>query len=350
MTLAGRRTGGLRRYRPGGAAPGPDGAKLSSNEHPLGPAPAVRDAMAGAVPHRYPDSGALRAELAAAEGVDLEQVVVTSGSDELCYLVAALFVSEGTPVVLGDPCYRIDEVVTRLLGGEPRLVALRSDGAHDTDAMALAASDAGLLWLPNPHNPTGVAVAPGEVDALLASVPPSCLVVLDEAYHDFLDPAERPDVPALLAAHPNLLVQRTFSKAHALAGLRVGYGLGHPDVIAALETVRPPFNVNAAALAAASAALREPAWRDFGVELVRREREALQALLAELGWRHHRSSANFVAVRPPDPARLGGALAAAGIAVRPGDDLGVPGWLRISIGDPAAMAVVRAVVREEAAR
>jgi histidinol-phosphate aminotransferase len=346
LERARRRAGTVRRYRPGRGVPG--GGKLSSNESPLGPSPNVRLAIAGAghEAHRYGTSGELRELLAARAGVEPARVVVTNGSDELCYLLATLFVSAGDPVVLSEPCYQIDELVTLLHEGEPRFVALR-DGEHDLDAMAAAAADATVCWLPSPHNPTGRHVAPDDLDRFLAAVPPSCLVVLDEAYRDYVDPARRPDVGVLLGRHPNLVVQRTLSKAYALAGLRVGYALGGPELIAALAAVRPPFNVNVAALAGARAALSDTAWRDFGVELVRRERMRLEQLLASLGWEHFPSQANFVTVRPPDAAAAAAALLAERIVVRDGGDLGLPGWLRISIGTPAQMAVVRAVLSEQ---
>jgi histidinol-phosphate aminotransferase len=171
-------------------------------------------------------------------------------------------------------------------------------------------------------------VDPDGLARFFAVVPRSCLVVLDEAYRSYVDPARRPDVSRLLVEHPNLLVQRTFSKAYALAGLRIGYGMAAPEVIAMLDAIRPPFNVNVTGLAAARAALAD----------------RLQRLLAELGFEHYRSQANFVAVRPPRPAELVAALRAAGLAVRAGSDLGLDGWLRISIGSPPQMAVLRATL------
>ncbi len=343
---AARRLDGLARYRPGGAATGEAG-KLSANELFLGPSARVRAAIAASadVAHRYATSEPLRDALAGAIGVAADRVVLTSGSDELCYLLAAVVIGEGDAVVLSDPSYRMDEIVTRLAGGQLRTVAVR-DGGHDLEAMAAAAAGARLLWLPTPHNPTGVAVAPDALARLLDDVPESCLVVLDEAYRDFVDPGRRPDSLALLERHPNLVVQRTLSKAHGLAGLRVGYGLAHPALVATLDTIRPPFNVNAAALAAAAAALEDTAWRDYAVTLTRRERVRLEALLTELAIPFWPSQANFVTVRAGEDApALVAALAAADVSVRDGADLGVPGCVRISIGAPATMEIVRGVLR-----
>lgn len=345
--VARRRLAALRVYQPGAVATTPAG-KLSSNEAPFGPAPAVRTAIAasGAEASRYPNDAALTAAVAAAEGVAPDGVVVSNGSDELCYLIAALFIEPGARVVLSDPCYQIDELVTRLQQGEPAFVAIRSDGGHDLDAIADAAAGAAVVWLPTPHNPTGVAVDPGELELFLTRVPDQCIVVLDEAYRSYVDPDRTPDSLALIGRHPNVLVQRTFSKSYALAGLRLGYALGSPELIAAIAGIRPPFSVNAAAIAAGEAALANPGWRDYTVELIVRERARLQETLAELGIEHFRSQANFVTVRVAEPERLHSAMAEAGLAVRDGADLGFAGWVRISIGAPPEMAAVRRVLRE----
>jgi histidinol-phosphate aminotransferase len=352
LEFANSRIATIEGYRPGRSA-GRAERKLSSNESPFGPSAAVRGAIAAAADsaHRYPEAAELRQLVAATSRVAPEQVVLGNGSDELCYLIATLFIEPGASVVLSDPCYRIDEIVTRLHGGDPVFVPLH-DGVHDLDAMAAAADGAALVWLPTPHNPTGRAVAPDAVAEFLASVPAHCLVVLDEAYRPYADPHLRPDVTALLERHPNLVVQRTFSKVYALAGLRIGYALAAPEVATALERIRPPFNVNVAGVAGARAALADDAWSDYVVELVRRERSKLEELLEELGWEHHASQANFVTFRPPDSGLLFSAFDTAGIAVRDGSDLGIAGWLRVSIGSPAQMAIVRGTIlgqREEAA-
>lgn len=345
--LARQRVAAFRGYRPGRAAVSPAG-KLSSNEAPLGPAPTVRAAILAAARevNRYPDSRALVAAIAAHEGLDAERVVVTNGSDELCYVLATLFVEPGATVVMSDPPYQIDDLVSRLQGGRSVQVPVREDGSHDLDALAAAAQHASLLWLPTPHNPTGVAVDPDELGNLLVRAPATCLVVLDEAYRAYADPDRRPASTELLQRHPNLLVQRTFSKEYGLAGLRIGYGLGSAELIEAINRVKPPFNVNAAAIAAAQAAIAAQSWREYGVNLVVRERTLLQETLAELGTEFFSSQANFVTFRPPSVQELYAALAAAGLVVRDGADLGLPGWVRVSIGSPPVMARVRRVLRE----
>jgi histidinol-phosphate aminotransferase len=270
--------------------------------------------------------------------------VLTNGSDELCYLVANLVLGPGRVAVLGEPCYQIDATASLLSGATLRRVPLRADGAHDLKAMAEASEGASVVWLPSPHNPTGVANRPEEVEDLLGAVPEDCLVVLDEAYRAFSDPELRPDVAGLLGRYPNLLVQRTLSKDWALAGLRVGYGMGAPDLVEALARARPPFSVNAVALAAFEAAAGNDAWREMSVARARHERARLEETLAALGVEYFPSQANFVTARL-DLGRLGPALAASGTVVRSGADLGIPGWARISIGWAPQMAVLRHVLQ-----
>jgi len=264
--------------------------------------------------HRYVTSEELRGAIAEQEGLDPGRVVVTNGSDELCYLTAMLTTGPGSPVILSEPCYQIDELVTRLHEAEPRYVPLK-DGGHDLDAMAEASQGATLCWLPTPHNPTGRAVTAQDLESFLDRVSDGCVVVLDEAYRSFAGSDFVADTRELLDRHPNLLIQRTLSKAHGLAGLRVGYGLGPAGLIGMIDAAKPPFNVNVVAL-----------------------------ILTGRGIRHWPSEANFVTLTVEDTDRLQAELARDGVAVRDGDDLGLPGYLRVSIGRPPEMAVVRGAI------
>jgi histidinol-phosphate aminotransferase len=354
--IADARLRGLPGYRPGLPSRGPAAGKLSSNESPLGTAPAARAALAAAaasstVSH-YPDEQQARTLLAGHAGVEPSRIMLTNGSDEFCYLLANVFLGAapagGRVAVLGDPPYQIDATASLLAGATLRRVPLHEAGprrgAHDLAAMAAAAADAALVWLPSPHNPTGAAVRPAELAAFLAEVPDDCLVVLDEAYRAFADPDLRPDVGELLTRHPNLVVQRTLSKDWGLAGLRAGYVLADPELIASLARARPPFSVNALALAAIVGSVGSRAWRSMVVARVREQRSVLQAELARLGVEHFPSQANFVTARL-DPGAVARALDGSGLVVRPGDDLGLPGWVRISIGWAPQMAVLRRALR-----
>lgn len=344
--LLASRLRGVPAYHPGRPSPGPAAGKLSSNEAPLGPAPELRGAFSLALGgvNRYPEQASALATLSAYTGLPPERLLLTNGSDELCYLVANLMLGPGKSAVLGEPCYQIDATASLLTGATLRRVALRPDGSHDLEAMARASQSASVVWLPSPHNPTGAVNGADEVERFVSLVPEECLVVLDEAYRAFCDPDLRPDVLALLDRHPNLLVQRTLSKDWALAGLRVGYGMASVELVEALARARPPFSVNTVALAAFEAVAGNEAWREMAIARVRHERGLLEAALASLGAHYFPSQANFVTARL-DLGQLGPPLAASGTVVRAGSDLGLPGWARISVGWAPQMAVLRAVLQ-----
>jgi histidinol-phosphate aminotransferase len=340
--LARERIAQLQPYRPGASIGGSGFGKLSSNESSMGASPLVAEAlvqMIGSV-SRYPRCEALTELLAEDAGIPADRLIVTNGSDELCSLLACLLLERGTRVVLSRPGYAIEAAVSRVQLATCVAISLR-DGRHDLDAMAEAAQGAALVWLPNPHNPTGTAVGPDAIARFLDAVPADCVVVLDEAYRPFADPDLWPDVPALLERHSNLFVQRTFSKVHGLAGLRLGYGMGDAGLIAALRALRMPFSVNAAALAAGEAALRDRAWTDAVVESTVAVRTRFEAFLAMRRIEHWPSQANFVTLRPTSAAHLHEELARVGVAVRDGSDLGIPGWVRVTIGTEGEMRLVR---------
>lgn len=343
-------------YRRGRSARGAGaGGKLSANESPFGPPPIVRAALAAAVENlnRYPEEDPVLDQLAEHLGIDVKRLVLTNGSDELCYLLARLVLDDapGDPgarrqgfAVVGDPCYQIDATASTLAGAPVVRVPLIG-GAHDLGAMAHAAREgATLVWLPSPHNPTGVAVASDEFVAFLDEVPGDCLVVLDEAYGGFTNCDDPNATLKLSEGRPNLLVQRTFSKDWGLAGLRVGYAVGDATLIGALRRARPPFSVNALALAAVSAVLGCEEWRASVVARIVEERAMLESTLEELGVPFFPSEANFVtcALSFPD---LRDALASEGLSVRDGADLGLPGWTRITVGWAPQMAALRDLLR-----
>ncbi|SDS39158.1 pyridoxal phosphate-dependent aminotransferase [Microlunatus soli] len=341
---AARRLADVPGYQPGRAAPSEIG-KLSSNEAPLGASPRVRSTLQEAARgvHRYPNEADFSERLAAEVGVDPDRLLLTNGSDELCSLLGAAFLEPGDRVISSVPAYGIDLKVTALAAATLFGVPLQS-GGHDLAALATASAGARLLWLPSPHNPTGAAIPVDGLRQLLDDVDPACFVILDEAYRGYVARDRRPDIGLLLAEHPNLVVQRTFSKDHALAGLRLGYGIAAAPIIDLLRRVRGPFSVNGPALAAANAALDDHAWHDFSTAMVITERERLSALLTELEIDFVPSQANFVTARIPH-ATMAEQLSRHGLTVRPGETLGLPGWVRISIGTPQAMTELRRLLR-----
>jgi histidinol-phosphate aminotransferase len=326
-------------YVPGAVPPAVERAlKLASNENPFGPSPLAVEAarLALADVNRYPEAGAptLRAKLASRLGVAADQILVGAGSDETLYLLANTYLEPGRHAVMAAPAYGIHRISARAAGATVTQIACL-DGVHDLPAMAQAARDAGtpgVLYVANPHNPTGTAVAGDALAALVHGVPPDWLIVVDEAYFDFVEPGLRFSALGLLGRHPGLVVTRTFSKAYGLAGMRVGYAVADAAVLEPVGRIRPPFNVSAPTLAAAAAALDDEAYLARTVANTMASRAAMASALDGLGLAHRPSQANFVLVEDRDgwPA----ALAADAISVRPGANLGVPGWARISLPRP----------------
>jgi histidinol-phosphate aminotransferase len=191
-----------------------------------------------------------------------------------------------------------------------------------------------VVFIANPNNPTGTFVGGGEIEAFLERVPSDVLVVLDEAYTEYLSATQRYDSLAWLPRFPNLLISRTFSKAYGLAGLRVGYGIGHPEVVDLMNRVRQPFNVGSVALAAAAAALRDEEFLARSAEINRRGMAQITEALAEMELEWIPSAGNFVTVRVGDAAAVNAALLRQGVIVRPIGGYGMPEWLRVSIGLP----------------
>ena len=310
--------------------------KLASNENPFGPSPhaiaAATTALAAS--NRYPDgaSTALRERLAAVYRLAPANVIVGNGSDELILLLALAYLQPGETAVMAAPPYAILRSAVAIAGGAVAGVALK-DYVHDLDAMADAVGeDTKLVFVANPHNPTGTHLGRDVLRRFAARIPTHVLLVVDEAYHDYVDDAVRHTARDLLGDYPNVVTLRTFSKAHGLAGLRAGYALAHENVVGTLDRIRPPFDLNIAAQAAALAALDD----DAHVRHVARENRAGRARLIAIARRHGLttvpSETNFVLIQVDDSAALTEALMARGVIVRPGGNLGMPGWIRVSVG------------------
>jgi L-threonine-O-3-phosphate decarboxylase len=298
---------------------------FSVNTNPLGPAPSVLAAIASADWRRYPgdDEWPLRQALAERAGVDAGQVVLGNGSAELLWLVALASLRPGERAAIVGPTFGEYARAARVAGAE----------VHQVEAPA-AATDARLLFLCNPNNPTGAYRLVDEVASLLDDAPDR-LLVLDEAYAGFVED-RWPSEPLL--ARGNLVILRSMTKDHALPGLRLGYALAAPDVAQALEAVRPPWSVNAGALRAGLAALEPEALAHVagGREVVRAARRQLSEGLQALGYRVWPSRANFVLVDVGDGARLRQALLRHGLVVRDCASFGLPGCVRIACREEAA--------------
>ena len=313
-----------------------DIVKLASNENPLGPSPLALAAAQDALHDMalYPDGAgfALKAKLSEKFGVAANQIVLSNGSNDVLDMAARAFLSPGTSSVHSEHAFAVYPIATQTVGAKSIVVPARDYG-HDLAAMRAAIrDDTRVLWIANPNNPTGTFLPWAEIEAFLETVPPHVLVVLDEAYGEYLPPAERCDTAAWLTRFPNLLISRTFSKAYGLAGLRVGYGLGHPEVIDLLNRVRHPFNVNLPALAAAEAALDDVEFLARSYALNAAGMAQLVAGLAELGIETVPSKGNFLLAKVGDAARINTELLKRGVIVRPVANYGLPEFLRVSVG------------------
>jgi histidinol-phosphate aminotransferase len=311
--------------------------KLASNENPRGMSPKARTAVERAVAgiERYPDQFDLINALAGRLGVAPGQVVLGNGSNDVLDLVARVFLAPGRSAVFSQHAFAVYPLATLAAGAEC-LVAPAKHYGHDLDAMAAAVRpDTRIVWIANPNNPTGNFLPYAQVEAFLRRLPGDVVVVLDEAYNEYLPPADRADTVAWLRQFPNLVITRTFSKVYGLAGLRVGFALASAEVADLMNRVRQPFNVNNLALAAAAAALDDHLFIAESYELNRQGMEQLLAGLKRLGLEHIPSHGNFVTFAVPQGetgAGLNQKLLRQGVIVRPIGGYGLPNHLRVTIG------------------
>jgi len=314
--------------------------KLASNENPLGMSPKARTAVEAAINgiERYPDQFDLIKAVAAATGVDMAQVVLGNGSNDVLDMIARVFLAPGRSAVFAQHAFAVYPLATLSTGAEAIVVPAKNYG-HDLDAMRAAIRpDTRIVWIANPNNPTGTFLPYEEVRAFLAAVPGDVVVVLDEAYNEYLPPAERQDTALWLKEFPNLVITRTFSKIYGLAGLRVGYGLASAEIIDLMHRIQQPFNVNNLALAGAIAALGDHLFVAESYQLNRRGMEQIVAGLKRLGLEHIPSHGNFITFKVAGAAAVNQKLLRQGIIVRPIAGYGLPDWLRVTIGSEAENA------------
>lgn len=313
--------------------------KLASNENPLGPSPAVKAACERALATitRYPDSNGFALKSALAENLHVQptQLTLGNGSNDLLDLIARVFLAPDLSAVFSQYAFVVYPLATQACGARAIATPAR-DWGHDLDAMADAiAPDTRLVFIANPNNPTGTALSRQEVTAFLRRVPEHVIVVLDEAYTEYVDDPNFPDGVALLAEFPNLVVTRTFSKAYGLAGLRVGYSISSPAIADLLNRVRAPFNVNSLALAAAVAALGDKAYLERSRNLNSDGMRQIAAACDSLDLSFIPSAGNFITVDVGDRALdVYHRLLREGVIVRPLAPYQMPRHLRVSIGLP----------------
>ncbi|GAA4049667.1 histidinol-phosphate transaminase [Parerythrobacter jejuensis] len=350
---------GIHAYVPGKAT-GADGrqlVKLSANENPLGCSPQALDALnAPANPATYPDpdATALRAKLAEVHGLNAKRIVCGTGSDELLNLAAQAFAGPGDEVLFSKYSFSVYDIAARRCGARP-VEAADDQYTADVDALLDAVNETTrVVFLANPNNPTGTYLPRTEVERLHAGLPADVLLVIDQAYAEYLTPEEDDGGFLLAAAHSNVLVTRTFSKAYGLAGERIGWATGAPHLIDALNRIRGPFNVTNSGQAAGLAALSDQAFisatREHNTTQLARFSDAMAAL-GNRGIRPVPSKANFALVLfegELDAAEALAAIAAGGYAVRHLPGQGLPHALRITIGTAEQMDDIAQIIAKAA--
>ncbi|GAB4348316.1 MAG: histidinol-phosphate transaminase [Gammaproteobacteria bacterium] len=348
--LATRGVQGLHPYQPGKPISelereyGVTGAlKLASNENPLGPSPAALEAARAALEEIeiYPDGGGfeLRTALSRHHDIDPDRITLGNGSNDVLDLVGRTFLGPGREAVYSEHAFVVYHLTTQACGATGR-IARAHDGTrgpatgHDLEAMReLVNENTRAVFIANPNNPTGTWLKSDELEAFVRDLPESVVAVIDEAYIEYVDEPEYPDASRWLDRYPNLIVCRTFSKAYGLAGLRVGYALSNPEIANLLNRVRHPFNVNSAALAAATAALGDQAHIARAVEENRKGMAVLTEAFEAMGLDYIPSVGNFVTVDVGRPAgSVYEGLLREGVIVRPVANYGLPNHLRITVG------------------
>ena len=308
--------------------------KLASNENPLGPSPKAIKAMQEAASqiHLYPDGNAfyIRNRLANKLEVETDNLIFGNGSNEIIEFVAHALLGPDTNIVVSQYCFAIYPIVAHLAGAGCIVVPAKDHG-HNLPAMLEAITpDTRIVFVANPNNPTGTLASKNEVMNLIENLPDQVLLVMDEAYFEFLD--DPVNMLPLINTKPNLLVMRTFSKIYGLAGLRVGYGIGHQDFIAALEKVRQPFNLNAMAQVAALAALDDDEHLQQARKINKAGLKFFESAFESLGIKYVRSHANFILAKVGNGHQTFLDLQKQGIIIRPMAGYQLPEWIRISIG------------------
>ena len=319
-----------------------DVIKLASNENPLGASPKAIKAMMQEIQHHanyYPDgnSTALVQKIAQKHNVEAEQVFVESGLDGVITLLGTAFLQTTDQVILSRYSFPVYESMVAKMGATMHLVDQTADFMVDMDAIIQAITPhTKMVCLCNPNNPTGTIYKREAFEKLMAAVPANVLVISDEAYYDFAEDAEYPHSLQYQQQYPNLLVLRTFSKVYGLAGLRVGYAIGHKDLIGVLLKVREAFAVNRLAQAGAMAALDDLEFVQQTIETNRQGKQQLYEAFDRLNLRYYLSQTNFIFFEVPgNGMQVYEAMLKQGVIIRPMDGQGLPHHLRISIGTAA---------------
>lgn len=312
--------------------------KLASNENPLGMSELAKQAIVQALAEgsRYPDGSGfyLKRRLVELLSINEDQLVLGNGSNDVLELLARTFLEPCHNAVVSQHAFVMYNLIVTAQGADVRTVPALNWG-HDLNAMAAAVDkNTRLMFIANPNNPTGTWVSLADIETLLETLPVTVIVVLDEAYFEYVDLPEYGSALTLLSRYPNLVVTRTFSKAYGLASLRAGYSVSHPDIAGLLNRLRQPFNVNSLALVAAEAILDDSEYLANSIAVNQQGYEQLTTGFEKLGLEYIASAGNFIAVEVPNTLEVYQALLQKGVIVRPIGIYEMPNHLRISIGRP----------------
>lgn len=313
--------------------------KLASNENPLGVSALVREALTNKISSlaRYPDANGfyLKQALADKFAIQMNQITLGNGSNDVLELLARTYVTSEHEVIFAQHAFVVYPLVTKAIGATPVAVPAKDYG-HDLDAMLAAITPkTRMIFVANPNNPTGTFLTKDELEAFIAKVPAHVLVVLDEAYYEYVPARDRAPSFAWIEQYPNLIVTRTFSKAYGLAGLRAGYAVSHPNVADLMNRIRQPFNMNELALTAALAALQDDDFIQRSVQMNAEGMAQITTFCDAHGLNYIPSHGNFVTIEVgANAGEIYQQLLQQGVIVRPIAGYELPNHLRVSIGLP----------------
>jgi len=311
--------------------------KLASNENPLGPSPKAVEAIRGYASkiNFYPDGGSFYLKKALGEklGIKEDNIILGNGSDEIVSLITRIFLQKGDEAIMGDPSFLMYKIDAQLSRAKVTSVPLKNSRLDLSEMSKAVGSKTKLIFISNPNNPTGTIITEDEVEHFLRDVPSRILTVFDEAYYEYVEDTNYPQSIDLLDRNSNIIILRTFSKIYGLAGLRVGYGVGSPEIIELLNKARPPFNVNSLAQVAALASLEDEDQVNRSKSLVREGKEFLYSHLRRLKVSFIPTQANFILIKIGKKAKdIEAKLLKKGIIVRGMGAYSLPHYIRVTIG------------------
>jgi len=311
--------------------------KLASNENPLGPSPKAIQAIRDHAPnvHLYPDGGCyyLKKDLALYLGVNPDNIILGNGSDEIVSIITRVFIQKGDEAIMGDPSFLMYKIDTQLSQGKIVPVPLKEFRIDISGMIKAITAKTKIIFISNPNNPTGTIIHKEEMQKMIDKLPSSILLVCDEAYHEYVDDPKYPDTLSWVKEGKNIIVLRTFSKIHGLAGLRIGYGIAREEIISILDRARPPFNVNSLAQIAARASLKDEEHIVKSKNLVQEGKKFLYRRLKELGVEFVPTQANFILIKTGEKTRkIILDLLKKGIIVRGMEAYNLPQYIRLTVG------------------